>query len=477
MLLFIILLLVWITILLVRTFQFKPEKGNENNQVSNDSSLPLNKVAADRFKQLIRIPTVNNKDKCLVDEQAFSDFQALLPSLYPNVYKNCTFEQVGKHGLLYHWKGTTNTSPSIFMAHYDVVPVEEEKWEHPPFSAFEKDGVIWGRGTLDTKGTFFSILESAEKLITDGFVPKQDIYLAFGGDEEIMGEDAPSIVSLLKSRNIRAGFVLDEGGAIVEKVFPGVTKPSALIGIAEKGSINVKLHSKSTGGHASAPLANQSVVTLAKAIEKINKKGMPFTLSKPVKEMFNCMGSNASFPYRLLFANLWCFAPLLNLICKKSGGELNALVRTTTAFTTLSGSNANNVLPPASSAGINIRIIPGETKDSVKKRIETIVGNNIEVELIDGNNPCPVSKTEGEPYKRLKDAIIQSYPNTLVSPYLMIAASDSRHYTAISDYVFRFSGMPLSKEERLLIHNHNERISTSTLRNSIKFFTNIIKSC
>ncbi len=472
-LLVLIAVLVFLAALVIRAFRFVPKEqpAPEVLPASVDE-----KAAAEHLQAMIRCKTVSNIDMTTVDEKEFAAFKDLLAPMFPTVHEKCAREEIGPHGLLFTLKGKRSDAPSVFMAHYDVVPVEEKEWQEPPFSGAIKEGELWGRGTLDTKCTLLGVLEAAETLLKEGFVPENDLYFAFGGDEEVMGEDAQAIVETLQKRGVKPAFVLDEGGAIVEGVFPGVKKSAALIGIAEKGSISVDVTATAKGGHASAPPPRQSMATLSRAIGRLAAKPMPFALTKPARELFDVMGRHSSFAFKLIFANLWCFAPLLNLICRMSGGELNALVRTTCAFTRAKAAEAYNVLPTQATAGLNLRIICGETVEQVKRRLETAIGDDaVKVEVVQGTGPSEVSATYDDAWNRLDSAIRQTYPGVLVAPYLMLAASDSRHYGPICDHVYRFSGMPLSKEQRGLIHNANERIPLGHIRDTVAFYIRVMK--
>ena len=363
------------------------------------------------------------------------------------------------------------------MSHYDVVSVSEEDWEKDAFGGIIENGVLWGRGTLDTKGTLNGVLQAAEALIADGFVPERDVYFAFGGDEEINGHGAPDIVALFKERGITPGLVVDEGGAVVEKVFPGVPGACALIGVAEKGMINVRYTVKGCGGHSSSPAPHTPVGILSAACVKMEKHPFKFRLTPPAEGMFNTVSRHSTFLYRLIFANLWCFSPVINLLGKLSGGEINAMVRTTTAFTQMEGSRGINVIPPVATMASNHRIIPGETMESTVDRIKrTINDDRIEISVISGMNPSRVSVTEGEGWDRLTASVADTWPEAIVSPYLMLAASDSRHWGEISDKVYRFSAMALSKEERATIHGNNERIPLSTIAKTVEFYVRLLKN-
>lgn len=470
-----ILILCFLAVIIARALAFK----HEEKTIPQAPEFPVDtQSVTEHFQAMIRLKTVSDMDESKVDQEEFIKFQNLLPTLYPTLFASCEYERIGKHGILIRWAGKSSNAPSVFMAHYDVVPVNQAEWDEPAFEGLIKDGELWGRGTLDTKGTLLGIMEAAESLIKQGFTPENDIYFAFGGDEETASTDAPAIVDELERRGIKPALVLDEGGAIVDGVFPGVKQSCAVIGIAEKGSVFMDMVAPGAGGHASAPPPKQSVGQLAIALTKLQKHAMPFTLTKPAKELFDTMGRHSTFVFKLIFANLWCFAPVINLFCKMSGGELNALVRTTCALTKLSASDSYNVLPTSSKAGINLRIICGETVESVTQSLKAIIDDDqIQLKAVEGGGPSAISPTSGIGWDRVVCAINQTYPDALVSPYLMVACSDSRHYCRISDNVYRFSGMPLTKAQRGMIHNNNERIPLAMLDDIVGFFGRVMMQC
>lgn len=469
------LILLFLAILLIRAAAFipRPKEASEITQVKADGERAIKNLA-----DMIRVKSVSYRDLSLEDPAEFEKFKKLLRERYPAVNKAAEMSLIGRTGVLYHIKGKSGEKPSVFMAHYDVVPVLESAWAKPAFEGIIEDGYLWGRGTLDTKTTLLGVMESAETLLISGFVPENDIYLAFAGDEETAGESAPMIVDELERRGVVPALVLDEGGAVVEGVFPGVKRGCALIGIGEKGMLDVELQLKSSGGHASAPPPHTLVGKLSKACLEIENHPFDFQLTKPAAEMFDTLGRYSSFIYKVIFANLWCFKPLLNLMCKKQGGELNALMRTTCAFTRMEGSSAFNVLPPAAKMGANLRLLGRDSVESALGALRKKISNpEIELVKVQGNDPSRISSTSSEGYQKLVRAVSATWTEAIVSPYLMVACSDSRYYCRISENVYRFSAMALSKEERAAIHGHNERIPLDKIVTTVEFYLRLMGSC
>ena len=468
------LVVLFFAVILIRTFTFKPKKQVEidNNEIVYDKDR-----AVTNLQELIKFKTISYKNSELEDEKEFEGFIDKLQELFPNVFKNCEFTRFDDRAILIKWKGRTDKNPAVMMSHYDVVPVNEDAWSVAPFEGVIKDGALYGRGVADTKVTLSASLTASEHLIIEGFTPERDIYFAFSGNEEINGKGAKNIVNYFKEIGVEPEIVLDEGGAVVENVFPGVKSACGLIGISEKGMIDVEYKCKSNGGHASAPKPHTPVGILSKACVNIENKPFKTHLTKPVKEMFDTLGRNSTFVYRMIFANLWCFKWVLDILCKKKGGELNALMRTTVAFTQMKGSSASNVIPPEATMVSNIRINPMDTVDSALEYLKKTVDDEaVEMKIIHGYNPSRISTTDCEGYRRIVNAVASTWRGCIPSPYLMMQCSDSRHWGKISDKVYRFSAMDLTKEERASIHGHNERIRTECCARACEFFIRLMRN-
>ena len=466
-------LLLAVILLRAAFFNPKPQKAVSQEEVHFDRE-----KAIDALQQLVRCKTISNHDPALEDEGEFRKLIDLLPGLYPKVFEVCSFRELPDRGLLFCWPGKRHDAPSVMMAHYDVVSVNESSWDKPPFEGIIEDGVLWGRGTLDTKVTFNGVLSAADALIGQGFQPENDVYFAFSGGEEVNGKGAVNIVDWFEENHIQPALVVDEGGAVVENVFPGVKAPCGMVGIAEKGMMNVKYTVRSQGGHASAPLPKTPITTLAGAVQKIVKNPFKMHLTKPAAEMFDTLGRHSSFALKIVFANLWLFKPVLNLICKASGGEMNALVRTTTAFTMMEGSAGRNVLPAEASIISNMRLNPADTVESATAYLKKVVADDsVEIEVLESFQPSRISQTNCESWDKVACAVADTWKGCIVTPYLMVQCSDSRHWGRLSDRVYRFSAMDMTTEERRSIHGNNEKIRLETIGKAVEFYIRLMGQC
>lgn len=464
----------FLAVILIRTVCFKPkaEVPLSGEKIDFDRNR-----AVEALQKLVRFKTISYFDSSLEDDTEFQSLIDCLPSLYPSVFEKCTSIPLSDRALLFLWPGKAHDAPSVMMAHYDVVPVEEENWEKPPFDGIIEDGILWGRGTLDTKVTFNGVLSAANHLIEEGFVPEQDVYFAFSGGEEVSGLGAVRIVEWFEKQGIKPALVVDEGGAVVQDVFPGVKAPCGLIGIAEKGMVNLTFSVSSGGGHASAPKPHTPIGVLSRACCTVENNPFPMHISKPAAEMFDTLGRHSTFLFRMIFANMWLFSGVIDLLGKKSGGEINALVRTTVAFTQAGGSKAPNVIPPTASMTANLRLSPADSVAGATERLRSLVGDGVSVSADNGMEPSPISETNCTAWNKVASAVSNTWPGCIVSPYLMVQCSDSRHYRNLSNHVYRFSAMDLTSEERSTIHGNNERIRLESIHRAVEFYIRLMKQC
>ncbi|MDL9997651.1 M20 family peptidase [Variovorax sp. J22P240] len=446
-------------------------------------ALPIDKeAAAKRLSGAIQFRTVSSLEDPAANNVEFDKLHAYLAQQFPKVHATLKKEVVGQKALLYTWAGSDPAAkPVALMAHQDMVPIAsgtEKAWSVDPFAGEIKDGFVWGRGTLDNKGNLMAQMEAIEMLIGSGFQPEQTVYLVMGDDEEVSGlRGALPIAELLKSRGVRLDWVLDEGLLVLDGVLPGLSKPAALIGLAEKGYGTFFLSLDTAPGHSSMPPAHSAIGTMSAALARLEATPMPGGIQGVAGEMFGTLAPEMSGINRVMLSNLWLTRPLVESQLQKSPSS-NAMLRTTTALTIVRAGNKDNVLPGRIEAAVNFRILPGDTIDSVEAHLKRALGNDaIQVKRYPGNSePSPVSPTNSTGYRSIEQAVRQVFPDALVAPGLMTAATDSRHFSIVSDAVYRFSPFRVKSEDLPRFHGTNERVSISNYAEMIQFYHQLLRN-
>lgn len=470
---FLLLLTILVVILVVNTVRFESKQLD----VQVVPAPPLADQALEHFQQAVRIKTISFGDTIPPDSSEFFAFHRFLESAYPRVHENLKLEKVEDYSLLYTWEGSDpSAKPIVLMAHMDVVPVEpgtESIWTVDPFGGEIKNDTIWGRGTTDDKMNLIAMMEAVELLLASGFKPPQTIYLSFGHDEEVGGTGAIAIANLLKSRNIKAAMVLDEGGIITVDKVPGMNQPVALIGTSEKGYLSLNLSLEEYGGHSSIPAAETSIDILSRAILKLRDNPFEASFSRSTSDFMDYVGPEQPFLQKMFFANRWLFESVIVGIYEGSSGG-NAMVRTTIAPTIFNAGIKDNVIPTIAKATVNFRLLPGDTRESVIEKVKSILADDrIKIEpTAFGNEPSKVTPTDGLAFKVVEKAIRTSFDNTIVAPFLMVGATDSRHFGEVSDQIIKFSPMT----DPIGFHGIDERISVEGYRHGIWFYEQLIRS-
>jgi carboxypeptidase PM20D1 len=448
--------------------------------------LPVLKIrdgAAERLARAVRFKTISDIDPTKMDMTVFTDFQQDLVAQFPAAHAVMRRQVVEPCSVVYRW-GPVSKSPTVLMAHMDVVPVEDDKlseWTQSPFSGAIVDGYIWGRGTLDDKIGVVGLLEAADHLAAGGFTPENEVVFAFGCDEEVGGNlGAGRISKSFAAAGMTPKWVLDEGHIIGDGFFPGVTKPIAFIGLAERGFVTVELHVEAEGGHSSMPPAHTAVGVLAGAIFRLESNPMSPQMNAPIRSSFEYIAPEMSYPNRAVFSNLWLFEPLvLKILAAKQ--STNATIRTTAAATVFHGGVRDNVLPKSSQAKVNFRVNPGQSIAEVTDHIRDVIDDPaVEIRVPTGgfnSEPSPVSSVDGEGYSTLRTAIGSVWgDDVIVAPGLTIGGTDSRHMVPLGSDIYRFSPLELTPQDTPRIHGVDERISVENYERAIAFYIALIRS-
>jgi len=475
LLLFLIAFIVVVAIVLFNTWRMSPEPIADAIVVTRD--VDSDKASAN-LATAISFRTISTEPS----EPDFTAFRDWLPATYPGVYETMEVTILGGGTVLLKWQGSDSSrKPVLLTGHYDVVPVNTatlNRWTHDPFAGTVADGFVWGRGALDNKGAVIAILEAAESLLDKGFQPDQTIYFSFGHDEEIGGNDgAASVVQYFKDNDIQLAWSLDEGSYLLDGIFPGLDYPVASINVAEKGFMTLQIKAQGEGGHSSIPPRETAVGTLAKAILKIQENPVPGKISGISESMFDGLAPHLGFTQRMMFANRWLFGSLLRSELSKSPST-NAMLRTTTAPTMLSGSTKENVLPTEAVASINFRIHPRDTPESVLQYIRDLVeSDKVKVEILNGRGTpaSQVASHDSKGYTVIAESIIDAYGSVITLPGLTIAGTDSKHYSKVADDAYRINPFIMTDDSRSRFHGIDERISVKSLEQGITAFMLLIE--
>jgi len=462
-------------------------KGSRQLQVAPLAPVAVDeKAVAERLAEAVRLKTISSRDDTNLSADQFKAFHALLQARFPKTHAALKREVVADLSLLYTWEGADpKAKPILLLAHQDVVPVApgtEGDWKQPPFSGAVVDGYVWGRGSWDDKGNLMSELEAVEMLLASGYKPPRTIYLAFGADEEVGGmRGAKAIAALLKQRGVQLDFVIDEGLLVLDGVMPGIAKPTALIGVAEKGYMSVVLKMSATPGHSSMPprKGTSAIAMMSAALSRIDDEQLPGGIRGVAGEMFDTLAPEMSGFSRVALSNLWLFGPVVQKQLE-GAGSTNAMLRTTTALTIVNAGNKENVLPGRAEATVNFRILPGDTKEGVMDHMRAKVAkaapaNQFELFALPGAvDASKVAPTDSAQYKTLNKTIREVFPDALVAPGLMVGGTDSIHYGEISDHIFKFSPVRANSEDLKRFHGTNERLSVKNYADAIRFYHRLI---
>lgn len=436
-------------------------------------------AAATRLAAAIRIPTLSHDDAAEDDPAAFARFHAFLEAAYPRLHAAAKREVIEGRELLYTWPGRDPAAPPLLLlAHQDVVPADDAAaWQHPPFEGVRADGFIWGRGAIDDKNGILAWMEAAEALLAQGFQPAATVIFAFGSDEESGGAGARKIADVLKNRGVRPRLVLDEGGVIGEGLVPGLDRPVALIGVAEKGYVTLALTAKGPGGHSSQPTEHTAVGRVARAIARLEADPFPMRIDGAAALFMDWLAPELGFGQRLALRNRWLLGGVIEGIYARKRATAASL-RTTTAATRFAGGTKENTLPAEATARVNFRILPGDSVASVQARVQAVVDDpEVSIAVVGpAFEPSPISDPDGPGFAWLQKTAAEVLPDALVVPYLMLGVTDARAYTGLSDQIFRFQAVRFDDADLQRLHGVDERISEARFAEQIRFSIRVLQT-
>ena len=466
-------LLVLLLVAVIRTLARKaPAKISYTADVSGEEC----EIAAEKLGAMVRIPTVSKHEH--EDLTDFYRFHEELERLFPLIHKH--LEKTVLNGtLLYHWAGADKEKlPILFMGHQDVVPASDEGWSVPAYSGVVKDGCLYGRGTLDCKGTMYVEMQAVEELLAEGFVPPCDVYLEYSINEETGGDGAAAAMRYLRDQGIRFALVLDEGGAVLEEAIPGMDRPYAMVGITEKGYMDVKITARGKGGHSSTPPRHTPAARLFAFANEIERK-RPFykKLIPELKEMFEKMAPSLPFAMRLILSNIWLFRPLLKIVMPMVSPYGEALMETTCCFTQMKGSDAANVIPKEPYLIANLRTsVHQNCEESLALLKKYGKKYDLEFEVLLQRDASPVSNIHSREYAFVEKTIKDHFPDAGTAPYLIMGGTDCRHFHALTENALRFAPIRMSDAQNASCHAVDENVTLAALAEGVGFYKKLLKN-
>jgi carboxypeptidase PM20D1 len=435
---------------------------------------------------VVKAKTISASTDAPADDAELDALQRSLTTTFPSVHARLRREVVGERSLLFTWEsskpGEPAEAPIILCAHQDVVPIEpgtEGRWTKPPFGGEVDEQFVWGRGTLDDKGSLVAILQAVELLLgsSPSFEPRRTVYLAFGDDEEVSGKrGAAKIVELLASRGVHAAAAFDEGNPIVRGIVPSIDGPVAPIGVAEKGYLTLDLSVEMSGGHSATPASETAYSVLSRGIARLLDAPMPSRLDGATKEFFAWAAPEMSFGLRLALANTWLTWPLVARIFSRSP-ELAASIHTTTAVTVFAAGAKDNVVPETARAVVNFRVLPGDTTEDVLRHAREAVDDarvKVEPRSATRLEPTRISHSDSAAFIALAATVREIHPGAVVAPALFLGSSDGSKYEHVADDVYRFLPVALDRKDLAGLHGTNERIPKEGLVDAVRFYRRLL---
>ena len=432
-------------------------------------------TAAQKLGAMVRVPCVSKRED--EDLTEFFNYHKVLEEHFPLLHRNLE-KEVLNGTLLYRWKGADSTKkPIMLMGHQDVVPASDDGWKVPAYSGAVIDGDLYGRGAMDCKSTMYVELQAVEELLAEGFTPPCDVYLAYSINEETGGDGAAAVVRHLKAKGITFAIVLDEGGAIIEQPVPGMDRPFAVLGITEKGYMDVKITARGKGGHSSTPPRNTPAARLFAFANEIEKK-RPFDkkLLPEAEEMFAAMAPAFSFPLRLILGNLNLFKPLLIALMPVVSPFGEAVMATTCCFTMMRGSDAANVIPKEPYLIANLRTSVHQNCEQSLAVLKKYADKyDLELEVLMQRDASPISNIHSAEYAYLTQCIAKQFPDVGVAPYVIMGGTDCRHFHALTENAIRFAPVRMSAAQSASCHAVDENVTLRALAEGVRFFKLFLK--
>lgn len=442
-------------------------------------SAEMNAAYAAKLSRMIDCKTVWTRDG--KNKAEFEKFYVLLEELFPNLTAKAEKLTFGGGCFFYVIKGKHATKNILLMSHHDVVE-GSDGWETDPFRATEKDGYLYGRGTIDTKTPLFAELQAAEELLAERYdFEGINLYIGSSNNEEVCGDGMVLAEEYFRASGIRFALVLDEGGAITEGQIPGVKCKSAVVAVHEKSRhiyrCTATLDTKGHGGFGGAK--DSAVERLSRFITEISDKKDRIYKGRfypEVRATFERHVPHMSFPMNLLFGNIGVFSPVIKKIMMGIPAA-SAMLSTGLSFTTMKAGDDRDPQMRAKTAEVTmfLRCIREDDLYFGLEKIKKIAAKYGVSILETERDYCEPTDFEKEAYTTVETLLHENFPDVAVVPFLLTAGTDARRLTDIADNILRFAPIDLNKKQFASIHGDNEHIGIKNIGECVVFYKDVVR--
>ncbi len=366
-----------------------------------------------------------------------------------------------------------NKEPGLVLLHHiDVVPANRKYWSFEPLSGEVKDGFVYGRGAIDTKGLGIAQLQAFLALHASGKPLNRDVWLIATADEEAGGFfGAGWLIENRRELFSDVGYLLNEGGSA--RAFGDTT--AVLVEVTQKVPLWLRVTALGTPGHGSAPRVETSVTKMVRALKRISETEFPVRVLQPVADMFEGIAPFQTGEDKEVFASIGHTHPsndyLTGLKLRNPGAH--ALLRNTCSITRLEGSSKINVIPAEVHAELDCRLLPDQNPETFLAELQTIINDgDISIDKIMGFTPA-VSKTATPLYKAIQK-VSRHYYDAEVIPTVSGGFTDSHFFRDIGVTSYGYSPFAFTVAEFSGVHGNDERVSVRNIVNGVKIYYELL---
>ena len=433
----------------------------------------------EKLSRMVNCKTVWTHDGS--NEAEFQRFYGEIEKLFPNLTAKAKKLTFGGGCFFYVIEGKNATKNILLMSHHDVVE-GSDAWSTDPFTAVQKDGWLYGRGTIDTKTPLFAELQAAEELLEEGCeLEGINLYIGSSNNEEVCGDGMVLATEYFAKEGIRFYAVVDEGGAITEGQIPGVKCKSAVVAVHEKSRhmfrCTAQIDAKGHGGFGGSQ--DSAVERLSRFIAEVSDKKNQIYKGKfypEVRATFERHVPYMSFPMNFLFGNIGIFAPVIKKIMMGIPAA-SAMLSTGLSFTTVMAGDTRDpqIRAKIAETTMFLRCVREEDLYQGLEKIKKIGAKyGVTIEEME-RDYCQPTDFEGDAYKTVETLLRENFPDVAVVPFLLTAGTDARRFTNVADHILRFAPIDLNKKQFATIHAADEHIGIENIGQCVVFYKDLIR--